>query len=119
MDATLSTGESLLSRAFAGRVALWRIFWLAFVPAPLVLWAIYLGILWGWATLTPMTDIRAIVVPFSLVVLVLTGTVGLCVWRCSKNSRSRIWGVLARLTVVAYLLWYGSRALSILLAAVA
>lgn len=62
------------------------------MPAHLVLYALYVGILWGWATLTPMADLRMVIIPFSLLVLILMTVAGVAVWRCAKNSERRLGG---------------------------
>jgi hypothetical protein len=104
---------SLFTRAITGQLPLWKAFWLVFIPAPLILYGIYFGVLWAWAILIPMTPLQNVLGPFSLFAFLLMTAVGVAVWRCSINSERRVWRYLARLSVVAYLVWYGLRVLPV------
>jgi hypothetical protein len=101
----------MFSRAYEGHAPLWKVFWFGFVPTPFVLYAAYLGILWAWATFHPMGNLKYMVLPYSSLSLLLMAGAGVAVWRCAMNSGHRAWGYIARLTVAAYLLWYGYRTL--------
>lgn len=104
---------SFFTRATTGQLPLWKAFWLVFIPVPIILYGIYFAALWAWAILSPMTPLQNVVGPFSLFALLLMAAVGVAVWRCSTNSERRVWRYLARLSVVAYLVWYGLRALPV------
>jgi len=114
MESPFSAGNgSVFVRAFEGRLPLWKVFWLGFVPAPLILYVLYLVLLWTWAMFMPMVHVTSIVLPFGTLALAAMTCLGLVVWRCSWNAGKSIWGYSARLVVVAYLLWYGLRILSL------
>jgi hypothetical protein len=104
---------SLLTRAITGQLPLWKAFWLVFIPVPIILYGIYFAALWAWAILSPITPLQNVVGPFSLFAFLLMAAVGVAVWRCSSNSEHRAWRYLARLSVVAYLVWYGLRVLPV------
>lgn len=97
-------------RALAGGYPLWRVFWLLFVPAPLILYVItILLMIWvpGWLGLQIYW--KYLTVAVFLTNTLCMATLGLIVSRCASNSSYRIFGFLARLSVVTYLLWYGNK----------
>lgn len=96
-------------RALAGGYPLWRVFWLLFVPAPLILYVITILIIWvpGWFGLQIYW--KYLTTAAFLTNILCMAIFGLIVSRCASNSSYRIFGFFARLSVVAYLLWYGNK----------
>jgi hypothetical protein len=111
------TADPTRRRAFRDpaheRTALWKAFWFVFVPAPIILYVIYVALLWAWVIFIPLTPIEYVAGPYSLLAFVLMAAAAVAVWLNSDNSRHHTWSYLARLFVVAYVVWYGFRALPV------
>lgn len=102
-----------LSRAYAGQVPLWKAFWFFFVPTPWVLYGLYTGALWAHLHLFNLVRLELFVLATTLVMFLCMSVPAATVWRCAANTQHRYWGYLAQFVVVAYLIWYGLRTLSL------
>jgi hypothetical protein len=100
-------------RAYAGQVPLWKVYWLFLVPTPVVLYGLYVGALWACLYLFGFVRLERFALASSLAMFLFMSVPCSAVWRCAANTRHHYWGYLAQFTVVAYLLWYGLKVLSL------
>lgn len=104
---TASSVAPFISRIVKGDIPLWKIFWFLFIPAPLVLYAAHLGILWILFEIGPL---RFPILTISVVLPTLTYlcmvALAFPVWRSGRRSRP-IWAWASRVWVIGYLLWFG------------
>jgi hypothetical protein len=102
-----------LRRAYAGQVPLWKTFWLFLVPVIFALYGLYIGVLWCFLHFFHLVRVDLFAFPASLFIFLCLSVPCSAVWRCATNSRHRYCGYLARVFVVAYLLWYGHKVFSL------
>jgi hypothetical protein len=105
----LLSSASFIERTVKGHIPLTKAFWLLFVPLVLMLYLTYIASFWALLSLNHMADIAIFALSFSSIALLLIAIGSFIVWQNSANTTTSAWKYLARIFVVAYLLWYSFR----------
>lgn len=74
-----------------------------------MLYLTYIASFWALLSLNHMADIAIFALSFSSIALLLIAIGSFIVWQNSANTTTSAWKYLARIFVVAYLLWYSFR----------
>lgn len=100
-----------LNGPFKKDLPLWQVFWLIFVPAPVVLYGVYSLFFFFWNYLSQsfltFAQLSAVTTFYSTGAMALMLLLGKLVWKCSFNTQRILWGYMARFAVASYLIWYG------------
>lgn len=115
MKSEKGESASILRRAIAGQLALWKAFWGIFVSLLFALYGVYYFVLW-FLLYDPYTRLDRVAAIFAVIIFVCMLTASVAVWRCAENTSLTLWKWLARSTVVLYIAWYAYKSVVLALA---
>jgi hypothetical protein len=82
--------------AFGGHLPLWKVFWLIFLPALLLMYCATAGMIFALIKLNFLSHLELASFVLASLSLAVTATMGVMVWRCAFNAKHPIWSYLAR-----------------------
>jgi hypothetical protein len=96
-------------RAFQGQLPLWKVFWLAFVPALPVIYFGQTATMHALVRFGLAPDLEWVALAWALAALFALAVIGFVIWRCAYKARRGIWNHLAPLLVTLLVFWLAYR----------